>query len=73
MSNCVVYEVYNKEQIEEINKHKWIESEKAKRDLGQACIMDWIQKYAGKFRDSWCLTKCQHKDVCKIRQRKLNN
>jgi len=33
-------------QIEEINKHKYIESEKAGRDLGQAAICDWINKHA---------------------------
>lgn len=38
-------------QIQEINKHKWIESEKANRDLGDSAIKDWIKKYAKNFRD----------------------
>lgn len=38
-------------QIEEINKHKWIESEKAGHDLGEEAVKEWIQKYAKKFRE----------------------
>ena len=30
---------------EEILKHKWIESEKAQRDLGGAALVDWILRY----------------------------
>ena len=40
----------NKLQIEEIEKHKWIESEKAGYDLGENSVVDWIHRYAGKFR-----------------------
>jgi len=38
-------------EIEEIKKFKWIESEKAKRDLTGIAEEDWIRKYAEKFRD----------------------
>ncbi len=39
-------------QREEIQRHKWIESEKARRDLGRDAVMDWIQRYAAAWR-SW--------------------
>jgi hypothetical protein len=38
-------------QIEEIEKHKWIESEKAGHDLGEAARIDWIVKYAAKWSE----------------------
>lgn len=38
-------------QREEIARHVWIESEKAGRDLGRAAQLDWVQKYAAKWRD----------------------
>jgi len=44
-------------QIEEIEKHKWIESEKAKRDLGMFACFDWIHKYASKFYEYWTKRK----------------
>lgn len=37
-------------QREEIRKHLWIESEKAHKDLGRMAKLDWIQKYAAKWR-----------------------
>jgi len=37
-------------QRDEINRHKWIESEKADRDLGSAVIMDWIGQYGAAWR-----------------------
>ena len=42
-----------KAQMEEIQRHKWIESEKARQDLGDKCILEWIQKYAKIFREEW--------------------
>lgn len=44
-------------QREEILKHKWIESEKAHRDLGSEAVMDWIAKYAAAWRD-WYEREC---------------
>lgn len=38
------------EQFEEMLKHKWIESEKAGKDLGEAAFVDWINKYAEQWR-----------------------
>ena len=43
----------NRLQIKEILKHKWIESEKAGRDLGNQAVFEWIQKYAADFRAYW--------------------
>jgi len=38
------------EQREEILRHKWIESEKAQRDLGSEAVLDWIRRYAAQWR-----------------------
>ena len=40
-------------QIEEIMKHKWIESEKAGYDIGKKAVGDWIEKHAGTWRREW--------------------
>ncbi len=32
-------------KIQDMLDHKWIESEKAQRDLGGAALVDWILKY----------------------------
>ena len=39
-------------QTEEILRHKWIESERAGTDLGEAAVSDWIDRYAAAWR-SW--------------------
>ena len=39
---------------EEILRHKWIESEKAGRDIGfERALLDWIRKH----RDGWRATR----------------
>jgi hypothetical protein len=51
--------LYNLAQVEEILKFKWIESEKAHRDLYPGrdgmnkAASDWIDKYAKLFREYW--------------------
>ena len=40
-------------QREEILRHKWIESEKANRDLGSEAVFDWIEKHAAKWREQY--------------------
>ena len=40
-------------ELEEILKHKWIESEKAGYDLGDQAVWDWVKNYAGEFREYW--------------------
>jgi hypothetical protein len=41
------------EEIHQMEIHKWIESEKANRDLGEEALHDWINKHAAKFREEW--------------------
>lgn len=43
---------YNQLQIDEMEKHKWIESEKAGYDVGPAAHIDWVKKYAAQFRET---------------------
>ena len=38
------------DQAKEIMKYKWIESEKAGTDLGDAAALDWVRKHAGEWR-----------------------
>lgn len=47
------FKQFMKDQIKEINVHKWIESEKAGHDLGQEAVLDWLKKYAKDYRDEW--------------------
>lgn len=34
---------------DEIQRHKWIESEKARRDVGQAAVADWLRRFWWRF------------------------
>jgi hypothetical protein len=40
-------------QKEEIEKYKWIESQKAGKDLGEQAIMEWVAKFAEKYRKEY--------------------
>lgn len=40
-------------QKEEIDLHKWIESEKCHRDLGREALNDWVSRYSDKFAHYW--------------------
>ena len=40
----------NQLQLEEIDKYKWIESEKVGYDLGDKAIVEWISKNAKSLR-----------------------
>jgi hypothetical protein len=42
-----------RKEVEEILRHKWIESEKAGYDLGDKAVWDWVTKYAHEFREYW--------------------
>ena len=44
---------YLADQRIEMEKHKWIESEKVGYDLGNVAVMDWIRKYAKQYRESY--------------------
>lgn len=48
---------YAEAQCTEMQKHKWIESEKAGFDLGESACLDWVKKYAKIFRDNWIKEK----------------
>jgi hypothetical protein len=37
----------------EIERYKWIESEKAGHDLGKGAVMEWIAKHAADFRNAY--------------------
>ena len=44
----------HRECIEEENKYKWIESEKAGYDLGEACVKRWVKEHwRGYLRGKW--------------------
>ncbi len=37
----------NKQAVEEINRHRWIESEKAGHDIGfESASTDWLEKFS---------------------------
>ena len=40
------------EEVHEIERHKWIESEKAGYDLGSAAIMEWLRVHAKSYRET---------------------
>lgn len=42
-----------KDEKVEIEKHKWIESEKAGYDLGNKAVKEWIDTYAAVYREWW--------------------
>jgi hypothetical protein len=46
--------VYLEAQVEEIQKYKWIESERRHRDIGfDRAAMEWISLYSDNFRHQW--------------------
>ena len=44
---------FMKDQVQEIEKYKWIMSEKAGYDLGSSACCEWIKTYAEQFRTFW--------------------
>jgi hypothetical protein len=51
VKNSVLYKEFLAERAE-ILRHKWIESEKAGRDIGfEKALIDWIMKYRSDWRD----------------------
>lgn len=52
LKNSTLYREFQAER-EEILRHKWIESEKAGRDIGfERALTDWIVKHRSKWRKS---------------------
>ena len=43
-------------QILEMERYKWIESQKASHDLGESALLDWDRKYAPDFCKFWRMT-----------------
>ena len=51
LKNSVLYKEFLAERAE-ILKHKWIESEKAGRDIGfEKALLDWIVKHRSNWRE----------------------
>jgi hypothetical protein len=51
VKNSVLYKEFLAERAE-ILKHKWIESEKAGKDIGfERALLDWIMKHRSNWRD----------------------
>lgn len=46
-------QAYMAYQIEEMQKYKWIESQKVNYDLGQAALLDWDKRFAPDFCQFW--------------------
>lgn len=42
-----------KNQAEEAMKYKWIQSQKAGRDLGEEAVVEWVNKYAKEYRQEY--------------------
>ena len=50
----VALHAYNQMQMNEMEKFKWIESEKAHADLGEKkCTCEWMVRYSSSFREYW--------------------
>lgn len=47
------FKEYMDDQIEEINKYKWIRGEQLGYDPGQEAVKEWISKYSQIFRENW--------------------
>ncbi|GFH99069.1 hypothetical protein IMSAGC004_01471 [Bacteroidaceae bacterium] len=42
----------NKKAVEEINRHRWIESEKAGHDIGfETASLDWLERFSKAWMD----------------------
>ena len=39
------------EQMQDMLRHKWIESQKAGQDVGDGALLDWIRKHAAQWRE----------------------
>ena len=42
---------FNEAQMKEIDIYKWVESEKAGKDLGNICVCQWIKENGARFRE----------------------
>jgi len=61
VKNSVLYKEFLAER-EEILRHKWIESEKAGRDIGfERALLDWIVKFRSGWRNDRSRTNQQQR------------
>lgn len=52
--------IYLDAQVQEIQKYKWIESERQRRDIGfERAALEWINLYSDSFRHYWFVRKSQ--------------
>ncbi len=63
VKNSVLYKEFLAERAE-ILKHKWIESEKAGRDIGfEKALLDWIVKHRSNWRERRMKEACTEKSA----------
>ena len=63
VKNSVLYKEFLAERAE-ILKHKWIESEKAGRDIGfEKALLDWIVKHRSTWRERRMKEACIEKSA----------
>jgi len=64
-SDSSLYKEYRAE-LDEILKHKWIESEKVGKDIGwEKALMDWIFKYKADWKRSRKIPLANQRDLKK--------
>jgi len=52
-SSASAMRAYMAMQVEEMKKHKWLESEKARRDLNGVALTDWVRRHSEAFAQYW--------------------
>lgn len=57
MTSLDLFKEFLTDQKHEIEKYKWIESQKAGYDLGNDAVATWIRLYAADFRLKWFKSK----------------
>ena len=64
----------DKRVIDEINRHKWIESEKAGRDIGfDRAADDWIDRFSDEWTKRYSPQKGNGAKVIKIKKQQLKD
>ena len=52
----------NREQMKAMEVHKYIESEKANKNVGSAAYIEWIDLYAASWRAEWMRRRAQRNE-----------
>jgi hypothetical protein len=52
-SDQCAMEAYMAIQREEMERHKWLESEKRQQDAGKDALADWVTRFSSKFARYW--------------------